>query len=119
MLEMLVWGHAHLKDVDQVIREPEEGESSDDDEDEEVSSSLTLEHGAAQPMDDWDIAEQDEGEGQQEAQQSLRQVLKDFMRVTLPVVWITQVDGHTWLIWHHRAVRAKKTWKSKMNEADI
>ncbi len=95
-----------------MIRQPEDGERSDDDEDEGVSSSFALEHGTTQPTDHWDVAEQDEGEGQQETQDSLKQVLKDFMSVALPVVRFTQVDGHIRTDWPHRTVGAKKLWKT-------
>ncbi|TRZ00577.1 hypothetical protein DNTS_004499 [Danionella cerebrum] len=76
-----------------------DGESSDDEEYEEVSSSFTLEHGTAQPTDDRDVAEEDENERDDETQDGLKQILKDFVSIALPVVRHTQcsyepIKGH-------------------------
>lgn len=96
-----------------MIGQPEDSEGHDDEEDEEAALYTPVKHGAAQAADDGAVAEDDEGEGDQETQQRLHQVLEEFMVRAVPVVGKTDINGN---VLHqerlHIAV-GKERWKKK------
>lgn len=77
-----------------MVGQPEDSEGRDDEEDEEASLYPPVEHGTAQTVDNRAVTHHDEGEGDQETQQRLHQVLEEFMVHAVPVVGITEVNGN-------------------------
>lgn len=80
-----------------MVGQPEDSEGCDDEEDEEAAPYTPMKHGAAQATDDRGVAEHDEGEGDQETQQCLHHILKEFMVHAVPVVGNTEINGNVLL----------------------
>lgn len=94
------WGQiqTYLYDVHDVIGKPEHSEGADDQEDEATALLPTLEASASETAEDGRVACVDECERQQEAHDSLKEVLEDPVSHTSPVVRSTPSQFGVWSI---------------------
>lgn len=78
---------SHLNEVDDVIGQPKHRKGTDDHQDEAAPLRSALEAGTLQAAEDRGVAGVDEGERQQAAHNSLKQVLEGLVAHAVPVIW--------------------------------